>query len=61
MRIFEILLGKETKEDTHPYEHGIFVLHGRGEVKIGNKLEGIKEKDALFIEPHKTPDSCLVM
>jgi len=52
MRIFEILPGKWTKEDSHPYEHEIFVLQGKGEVKIGNKLEEIKEEDALFIPPN---------
>lgn len=52
MRIFEILPGKETKEDSHPYEHEIFVLQGKGEVKVGNKLEEIKEGDALFIPPN---------
>jgi len=49
MRLFEILPGFKTKEDSHPYEHGIFILEGEGLVKLGRKSEIVKEGDVLYI------------
>lgn len=49
MRMFEILPGKGTKEDKHPYEHEIFVVSGEGKIKTGNTWEDMYPGDAFFI------------
>lgn len=49
MRLFEILPGFKTKEDSHPYEHEIFILEGKGSVKLGKRSENIMKGDALYI------------
>ena len=49
MRIFEILPMFGTKEDSHPYEHGIFMLEGEGIVKLGRRSEIVREGDVLYI------------
>ena len=49
MRLFEILPGFGTKEDSHPYEHEIFILEGKGSVKLGRRSEIIRKGDALYI------------
>ena len=49
MRLFEILSWFGMKEDSHPYEHEIFILEGKGSVKLGRRSEIIRKGDALYI------------
>lgn len=52
IRVFEILPGRFTKEDSHNYEHGIFVLEGKGLAVIEGERINLEKYDALFIPPN---------
>ncbi len=53
MRVFEVEPGGEIFEHSHPWEHEIFVLNGRGLLRIGDKEYEVKEGDAIYIPPCK--------
>ena len=52
MRLFEMLPGASTEDDSHPYEHEIFVISGRGRIKIANQTEEMNPGDAFFVPPN---------
>jgi quercetin dioxygenase-like cupin family protein len=55
MRIFEIQPGSATPHHSHPWEHEIFVVAGRGTLKSGNTEKPLQEGDAVMVlpdEPH---------
>ena len=55
MRVFEIQPGCATPHHSHPWEHEIFVVEGRGTLKSGNTEKPMKEGDAVMVlpdEPH---------
>ena len=51
MRLFEMLPGTSTEEDSHPYEHEIFVVSGKGRIRIENQIERMNPGDAFFVPP----------
>jgi quercetin dioxygenase-like cupin family protein len=53
MRMFEIMPGKSTKPDRHPYEHEIFILRGKGTVEIDNNKIKVGKWDAVYIAPNQ--------
>ncbi len=55
MRVFEIEPGSTTPHHTHPWEHEIFVLEGRGTIVSGDTRNPLQEGDAVMVlpdEPH---------
>ncbi|MEJ5185689.1 MAG: cupin domain-containing protein [Candidatus Geothermincolales bacterium] len=50
MRLFEIEPGGHTPLHSHPWEHEVFVLSGRGEVKGSEKTFDLRPGDAAYIE-----------
>ncbi|MDP8012469.1 MAG: cupin domain-containing protein [Thermoplasmata archaeon] len=51
MRYISIDKGKETPAHSHDYEHEIFVLHGKGEVTIGNEKKDLEDGKFIYIPP----------
>lgn len=55
MRVFEIEPGSATPHHTHPWEHEMFVVEGRGTLKSGDTEEPLEQGDAVMVlpdEPH---------
>jgi quercetin dioxygenase-like cupin family protein len=60
MRLFEIGVEGYTPLHTHPWEHEIFVLNGKGFVFDGEKKMPFKSGDAVFVpgnEKHQFKNS----
>ena len=51
MRVFEVEPGGEIFEHSHPWEHEIFILNGKGIIRINGKEIPVKEGDAIYIPP----------
>jgi len=53
MRVFEIQTGSATPLHTHPWEHEIFVLGGKGVVRSGGRETPLAEGDAATVLPNE--------
>jgi quercetin dioxygenase-like cupin family protein len=53
MRVFEIQAGSATPFHTHPWEHEVFVLAGKGVVRSGGKEMALAEGDAALVLPNE--------
>jgi quercetin dioxygenase-like cupin family protein len=51
MRVFEIEEGSATPLHTHPWEHEVFILEGKGKLKSGDKEILLSEGDAAIVLP----------
>jgi quercetin dioxygenase-like cupin family protein len=51
MRVFEIEPGSNTPHHTHPWEHEMFVVKGRGMLKSGGTERPLREGDAVTVLP----------
>ena len=51
MRVFEIQPGSATPSHTHPWEHEIFVISGKGSLKSGDADKPLGEGDAVTVLP----------
>jgi quercetin dioxygenase-like cupin family protein len=50
LRYFRIPAGGASALERHAHEHAILVLHGRGEVLLGDAVHVVGEGDAVFVE-----------
>jgi quercetin dioxygenase-like cupin family protein len=50
LRYFRIPAGGASALERHRHEHAILVLHGRGEVLLGDAVHVVREGDAVFVE-----------
>ena len=53
MRVFEIEKGSATPLHTHPWEHEVFILEGKGILKSGDKEIPLAEGDAAIVLPNE--------
>ena len=53
MRVFEIQTGSATPFHSHPWEHEIFVLAGKGVVRSAGKETALAEGDAVTVLPNE--------
>jgi len=53
MRYFEVEKGIEGMEESHPFEHEIFVIKGKGVIKSGQHEVKIQEGDAIYVAPNE--------
>ena len=54
MRVFEIQPGSATPFHTHPWEHEVFVLAGKGVARSGGGKEtALAEGDAALVPPNE--------
>ncbi|MCX7911549.1 MAG: cupin domain-containing protein [Dehalococcoidales bacterium] len=53
MRVFEIESGFATPLHTHPWEHEVFVLAGKGVLRGGGRETQLEEGDAVLVLPNE--------
>jgi quercetin dioxygenase-like cupin family protein len=53
MRVFEIEPGSATPFHTHPWEHEVFLLEGKGKLKTSDKEIPLSEGDATVVLPNE--------
>jgi quercetin dioxygenase-like cupin family protein len=53
MRVFEIQSGSATPLHTHPWEHEVFVLGGKGVLRSAGKETPLMEGDAVMVLPNE--------
>ena len=53
MRVFEVEPGAASPFHTHPWEHEVFILAGRGHVKVEDGETSFQEGDAVFVAPEE--------
>jgi len=49
MRYFRLEGGGHTKLEQHIHEHGIIILHGKGNVQIGENIYELEPFDSVYI------------
>ncbi len=50
-RYYQIEEGGHSKQEQHPYDHGIMILQGAGEVLLGEETHTISRGDIIHISP----------
>jgi len=50
MRSIEVQPGGHTPRHSHDYEHEVYVVSGRGTVRLGEREEPIKAGDVIYVE-----------
>ncbi|HEY75111.1 MAG TPA: cupin domain-containing protein [Thermoflexia bacterium] len=56
VRYFRIEPGGHSGLDQHPHDHGVYILHGRGRVRMGDEEVEVSPGDVVYIpgnEPHQ--------
>lgn len=53
MRYFEIKKGGYSRQETHPWEHEVFVVKGRGIVRGKDREKVVEVGDAILIAPNE--------
>jgi ribulose-bisphosphate carboxylase large chain len=53
MRYFEVAPGGFTSLEEHVHEHAVFVLRGRGEVRLGEGVQEISFGDTVYVAPRE--------
>ena len=52
LRYFELAPGTASRLDVHAHDHGVYVLHGRGRVELGDAEHAIGPGDVVYVSPH---------
>ena len=50
-RYYQLSPGSHSQEEEHPYDHGILILQGSGEVLLGKEVHSISRGDIIHIPP----------
>lgn len=53
LRYFEIEPGAHSSLEHHGHEHVVFVLRGRGDVRLGETIQTVGFGDVVYIAPHE--------
>jgi len=53
MRLFRVEAGGKIPEHSHPWEHEILVLRGRGRIRIGSEEFEVGEGSAIYVPPNE--------
>lgn len=51
LRYYTLQPGGHSREEEHPYDHGVIFLHGRGEVLLGDEVAAVGQGDVVYISP----------
>jgi quercetin dioxygenase-like cupin family protein len=54
MRVFEIQPGSTTTHHSHPWEHEVFVVSGKGALRSDDADRPLAEGDAVLVMPDET-------
>lgn len=49
VRYFRVEPGGQTALDQHEHDHGVFILHGQAEVRLGEDFEVVNPNDIVYI------------
>ena len=49
MRYFAVQPGGHTSLDRHAHDHGVYMLHGRARLRLGDEEHGIQTGDVVYI------------
>lgn len=49
MRYFAVQPGGHTSLDQHPHEHGVYILHGRCRLRLGDEEHELHAGDVVYI------------
>lgn len=50
-RYYQVETGGYTRKEQHPYDHGMLILQGEGEVLLGSQSHDISRGDIIHIPP----------
>lgn len=53
IRYFEVAPGAPAALDMHAHDHGVYVLHGRGRVRLADGEHAIGVGDVVYVGPHE--------
>jgi len=53
MRFFWLEPGGHSRLETHPQEHEVIILHGKGTVQINDEIHKLKPYDVVFVSPNE--------
>ena len=53
LRIFEIPVGKHSKEEEHPHDHGVYIIQGKCRVLLGDKTHEVETGDVVWVQPNE--------
>jgi quercetin dioxygenase-like cupin family protein len=53
VRYFEVQPEGTTSLDRHEHDHGVVILRGRGQVRLGDDVTDISFGDAVYVPPHE--------
>jgi len=53
LRVFDVAPGGHTFNHSHPWEHEMYVVQGRGKIVLHSGEESIREGDAILLEPEE--------
>ena len=51
MRYYELKRGGNSREEQHPYDHGILITRGLGKVRLGEEVQSVGQGDVVYISP----------
>ncbi|MBN2044562.1 MAG: cupin domain-containing protein [Anaerolineales bacterium] len=51
VRYYHIGAGGFSRKEHHAYDHGVIILHGKGEVLIGEEKKPFSQGDVIYIPP----------
>jgi quercetin dioxygenase-like cupin family protein len=49
LRYFAVQPGGHTSLDQHPHDHGVYVLHGRAHLRLGEEMHELQAGDVVYI------------
>ncbi len=49
LRYFRIPAGGHSRLEEHAHEHGVYILHGRAQVRLGDEIAEVKPGDVVYI------------
>jgi len=50
-RYYHLSPGSKSNLEQHPYDHGILVLQGSGEIRLEESIHAVGKGDIIYIEP----------
>lgn len=54
IRYFRIEPGGYSPLERHPHDHGIFILHGRAQVRMGSERVTVGPRDVVYVPGNET-------
>jgi quercetin dioxygenase-like cupin family protein len=53
LRYFALAPGAVSSLDAHAHDHGVYVVHGRGRVRLGDVEHALGAGDVVYVAPHE--------